>query len=94
MKKNMPLFCASCANAAAMPFSFSKGSVVWMTNCTGSPKAPGSGGGWNTAARKPAIFPSSCVTPGWRCAAVALRSFQGLSTIPASVCPGMSSWNT
>jgi len=61
-----------------------EGLVRLMTNCTGNPKAPGSGGGWKSGRAKSCDLSQLCVTPGNRRAAVALRSLQGLSTIPAT----------
>ena len=52
-KKNMPLARALSSTACETSFSRSKFSVVLITNCSGSPREPGSAGNWNAATVAP-----------------------------------------
>ena len=63
-------------------FRFSNGSVVLITNCTGRPEEPGSGGNWNAATRAPAILFHFCCRSIWISCALRVRWSQSFISTP------------
>ena len=84
----MPLFCASCMKLCATSFSCVERLRGLDHELHRQAAAPGNGGGWNTAARTPAmLFRSFCIT-GCKSFEVRLRSIPRLQHHAGDRLPG------